>query len=111
MCIFDNFNATWSVVVESLNLGALYIRGNWEGNTMRAFQQQIGIELSNAFGPPEAYADLTYYTNTTWRHNDGIYEQQGGGGLGLQVDDPPFAAGWINRPEEHPGGLFYTRTR
>jgi hypothetical protein len=108
--VFDNFNGSWSTAVESLNSGLLTMRAGWDGNTMRAAGEDIGLELANGDGP-EAYADLAYFTNTRWRTNDGQYRPQTSSGHLVPVDDPPISAGWINRPEDSPGGLWYTRTR
>lgn len=109
--IFDNFNGTWSAVIESLTLGQRTIRNAWEPNLMRAARQPIGLELANEFGP-EGYSNRAYFTNNRWRGNDAQYGQQTfHRDDWLFVQNPPLAGGWWSRPENGGSGMWYTETR
>jgi hypothetical protein len=107
--VFNNFNGTWSPVVESLNSGSLTLRVAWDGNAMQANREDIGLELAGNAGGPEAYADTAYFANTRWRTNDGQYLAQGRADDPRSPrNDPPLTGGWIGQPGT---GTFYTRTR
>lgn len=108
--IFNNFNGTWSAVLESLNLGLLFIRSPWEGNTMQAQWQNIGLELRNGYGP-EGYANRAYFVNNRWRSNSAGYYVQTVHNNQWTVVQFPLGGGWWSIPENGGGGNWYTETR